>query len=113
MAKLSNEQVRVALKTLSGWKQDGDYITKAFKFGKFMEGINFVEEVARIAEEQEHHPDIHIVWTTVTLKIQTHDEGGITEWDVGLAREIENHFSTGNKTTTKKKEKKKDKKTRE
>ena len=44
-----------------------------------------------VAEAQEHHPDIHVVWTTVTLKIQTHDEGGITEWDVELAKAIQKH----------------------
>ena len=38
-----------------------------------------------------------MVWTTVTLKIQTHDEGGITNWDVSLAKEIEKRLSTGRK----------------
>jgi pterin-4a-carbinolamine dehydratase len=39
-----------------------------------------------------------VVWTTVTLKIQTHDEGGITEWDVALAKEIEKHFAGSKKS---------------
>jgi len=54
-----------------------------------MDGIKFVNMVAGVAERAEHHPDIHIRWTTVTLMIQTHDEGGITELDLDLARKIE------------------------
>jgi 4a-hydroxytetrahydrobiopterin dehydratase len=95
MAKLSNAQVDRALKESNGWKREGDFITKAFKFPTFVAGIRFVDEVARIAETQEHHPDIRVVWTTVTLSIQTHDEGGITDLDIGLAREIDRHHPSG------------------
>jgi 4a-hydroxytetrahydrobiopterin dehydratase len=92
VAKLSYGEVERALKSLEGWIRDGDFLTKEFHFRAFMDGIRFVDKVAKIAESQEHHPDIHIVWTTVTLKIQTHDEGGITKWDVALAKEIEKHL---------------------
>jgi 4a-hydroxytetrahydrobiopterin dehydratase len=97
MAKLSDAKVETALKSLTGWRRDGDFIAKDFRFRTFLAGIRFVDAVALIAEAQEHHPDIQVVWTTVTLKIQTHDEGGITEWDVALAREIEKNFSRGKK----------------
>ena len=89
MPRLSDAEVERSLRSLPGWDRDGDFITKAFKFRTFLAGIRFVDEVAFIAEAQEHHPDIHVVWTTVTLKIQTHDQGGITELDVGLAKEIQ------------------------
>jgi 4a-hydroxytetrahydrobiopterin dehydratase len=95
MPKLSDGEIERALKSLKGWSREGDFITKEFRFRAFMDGIRFVGQVAEIAESQEHHPDIHVVWTTVTLKIQTHDEGGITSWDVALARDIEKHLSTG------------------
>jgi len=97
MVKLSDAQVERALNSLPGWTRKGDFITKEFSFRTFLAGIRFVDEVALIAESQEHHPDINVVWTTVTLKIQTHDEGGITEWDVALAKEIEKHFSGAKK----------------
>ena len=89
MTKLSNAQVERALEYLAGWRREGDFITKDFHFRTFLAGIRFVDAVALIAEAQELHPDIHIVWTTVTLSIQTHDEGGITEWDVELAKAIQ------------------------
>jgi 4a-hydroxytetrahydrobiopterin dehydratase len=86
---LTEGEIRERLARLEGWTTDGRFITKKFTFGKFMEGIEFVNRVAKIAEEQEHHPDIHVRWTDVTLSIQTHSEGGVTEWDIGLAKEIE------------------------
>src|SRR5689334_2427087 len=89
MAKLSDSQVEVRLKTLDGWEREDDFITKNFEFKTFMAGVRFVNDVAAIAERLEHHPDIHIRWTTITLKIQTHDEGGITALDFKLASEIE------------------------
>ncbi len=98
MAKLSDAQVERALKSLAGWRREGDFIAKEFRFRTFLAGITFVDEVALVAESQEHHPDIHVVWTTVTLKIQTHDEGGITKWDVALAKEIEKHFAGSKKS---------------
>ena len=97
MAKLSAAQVQRALRSLPGWRRDGDFIAKEFRFRTFLAGIRFVDSVALIAEAQEHHPDIHVVWTTVTLKIQTHDEGGITGWDVALAKEIEKNVSRAKK----------------
>ena len=89
MAKLSPSQVDKKLTGLKGWKREGRFVTKTFTFKTFMEGIAFVNDVASIAEKLEHHPDIHIVWTTIRLEIQTHDEGGITEYDIGLAKAIE------------------------
>ena len=100
MAKLTDAEIGRALKSLKAWRRDGDFITKEFHFRTFMEGIRFVDQLAVIAESQEHHPDIHVVWTKVTLKIQTHDEGGITDWDVALAKEIEKHVPIGAKSST-------------
>jgi 4a-hydroxytetrahydrobiopterin dehydratase len=89
LTKLGSAQVDAKLKALTGWKREGDFITKSFKFKEFMDGIGFVHKVALIAEKLGHHPDIHIVWTTVTLQIQTHDEGGLTSLDFKLAGQIE------------------------
>jgi 4a-hydroxytetrahydrobiopterin dehydratase len=89
MTRLSAEKVDEKLASLKGWKREGDFIAKTFKFKTFMDGIRFVNEIAAIAEKLEHHPDIHIVWTTIRLEVQTHDEGGITAYDIKLATLIE------------------------
>ena len=94
VTRLSEAQVERALKPLTGWRREGDHITKEFRFPTFLAGIRFVDAVALVAEAQEHHPDIHVVWTTVTLNIQTHDEGGLTKWDFDLARAIEKDVSS-------------------
>nr|KJR73272.1 MAG: pterin-4-alpha-carbinolamine dehydratase [Thermoproteus sp. AZ2] len=58
------------------------------EFKTYMDGINFINELARIAEAEEHHPDIIIVWKHITLRLTTHDEGGITELDIRMANLI-------------------------
>ena len=86
---LTAREVDGKLRRLKGWKRRGHFITKTFVFDEFMEGISFLNRVAKVAEEQEHHPDIKIRYTSVTLSIQTHSEGGVTNWDLGLARAID------------------------
>ena len=86
---LTDDEIETGLKSLEGWKHEGKFVTKTFKFEGFMEGIAFVNQVAKVAESQEHHPDIHIRYNVVKLEVQTHSEGGVTKWDLGLATEIE------------------------
>jgi 4a-hydroxytetrahydrobiopterin dehydratase len=86
---LSDPEVALRLKKLRGWTREGKFITKSFEFGEFMDGIAFIGRVAKVAEKEEHHPDIHVRYTTVTLSLQTHSEGGVTEWDIQLAAAIE------------------------
>lgn len=86
---LTAREIKTKLRGLDGWKHRGHFITKTFVFDEFMDGISFLNEVAKAAERQEHHPDIKVRYTSVTLSIQTHSEGGVTNWDVGLARAID------------------------
>lgn len=86
---LSDEKIETGLKPLKGWRHEGKFITKSYKFDEFMDGIKFVNRVAKIAERREHHPDIWVRYTTVKLEVQTHSEGGVTRWDIELAEEIE------------------------
>lgn len=90
MAELLNdEQVTQALAELDGWTQEGDAITRTVKLPSFLGAIGAVDEVARIAEDRGHHPDIDIRWRTLTFRCSTHSEGGITGKDVELAAEID------------------------
>ncbi len=87
--RLTDGEISKRLKSLKGWSHKGRFITKTFEFDEFMEGIAFIRRVARVAEAQEHHPDIHVRYTSITLSVQTHSEGGVTEWDFDLAKTIE------------------------
>ena len=86
---LTDAEIASQLKRLDGWKKEGKFITKTFEFGHFMDAVAFVNEVAEVAERKEHHPDIRVRYTTVKLSIQTHSEGGVTNWDVDLAKAID------------------------
>jgi 4a-hydroxytetrahydrobiopterin dehydratase len=87
--KLSDLEIQRALGSLPGWSRRGDVLTKTYTFEKFADGIAFVGRVATIADEMDHHPDIDIRYTKVTMTLSTHDAGGITESDLLLAERIE------------------------
>ena len=86
---LADKEAKARLAKLNGWKKEGRFIAKTFEFDTFTEGIGFLNRVAEVAERMDHHPDIHVRYTEVTLMIQTHSEGGLTRWDFDLAREID------------------------
>ncbi|MFI5279057.1 MAG: 4a-hydroxytetrahydrobiopterin dehydratase [Gemmatimonadales bacterium] len=89
MPKLTDAEIAAGLARLPGWARKGDAIVKPYTFAKFAEGIRFVDRVAVAADAADHHPDIDIRWTTVTMALSTHSQGGITAKDVKLAGEIE------------------------
>ena len=86
---LSDLEIQRALGGLAGWSRRGDSITKTFTFERFPNAIAFVDRVAVLAEEMNHHPDIDIRYTRVTMTLSTHDAGGITRSDLTLAERIE------------------------
>ena len=73
------------------WKVvDEKKLVKKFSFEDFKEALVFVNEVAVLAEEMQHHPDIHIVsYNTVILELSTHETGGLSDKDYDLAEKIE------------------------
>ena len=77
------------LASVPGWRHEGAEIIRCFSFPSYLAGINFVNETARLAEEANHHPDIHIGWRKVTLRLSTHSKGGLTGLDFALARRID------------------------
>ena len=88
MAVLPDEEVDAALPGLSGWERAEGALRRSIKFPTFLAGIDAVRRVGEHAEHKDHHPDIDIRWRTVTFALVTHSEGGITEKDVAMARDI-------------------------
>jgi 4a-hydroxytetrahydrobiopterin dehydratase len=93
MAKLTTEAVQVALKKLPGWSLKDGAIGKQYTWPSFPDAIKFVNRVAELAEQADHHPDILINYRRVTLTLSTHSEGGITQKDFDLAAQIEKEQS--------------------
>ena len=89
MSRLSDEQVRERL-TNSEWRRVGEAIVRDFKFADFAQAIAFVNKVASMAEQANHHPDILVHgWNKVRLELSTHSQGGLTEADFALAAQID------------------------
>ncbi len=74
---------------LMHWKLTGKKIQREWKFKNFVESMRFVEKVAVLAEEEEHHPDIHIHWNKVKLELWTHAINGLSQNDFILAHKID------------------------
>lgn len=74
-----------------GWaaSADGKAIEKSFAFADFSEAFGFLTRVAMHAETIDHHPEFTSVWNKVDFRLTSHDAGGVTERDVGLARAID------------------------
>ena len=71
------------------WTRDGQEIVKTVQKKDFAAALEYVNEVGRLAEARNHHPDIAISWNKVTLRLSTHSAGGLTQFDMDLAAEID------------------------
>lgn len=71
------------------WNEIDNTITKTFEFNSYLDGIDFLNAVANVAEQENHHPDISIGYCKVTISLTTHDAGTITEKDYKLAKLID------------------------
>ncbi len=89
MEKLTDGQIETALNSVPEWSEVGGEIQRTYQFADFNESMGFVNKIAKIAEDLQHHPDVLIRYNKVTLTLTTHDAGGITEKDFDLARKID------------------------
>jgi 4a-hydroxytetrahydrobiopterin dehydratase len=87
---LDSKQIKAALKDLPEWDLEKNAIERTFEFDDFAGAIDFVNGVAELAEEMEHHPDMDIRYSKVRVILSTHSKGGLTEMDFELAERIGN-----------------------
>jgi 4a-hydroxytetrahydrobiopterin dehydratase len=87
--KCDEPKIILALMALPQWKRNGQVITRIFQFKDFPAAMKFVNQVADLAEQAQHHPDVDIRWNKVTLALTTHDAGGLTEKDFALAKQFD------------------------
>jgi 4a-hydroxytetrahydrobiopterin dehydratase len=93
MSAMTAIQVNRHLKTVPNWSKRNQMILRTFTFKGFLKSVDFVNRIARKAQKSNHHPDIDIRFNKVTLKLTTHDQGGITKKDFSLARQCDEVFS--------------------
>ncbi|MCF7551177.1 4a-hydroxytetrahydrobiopterin dehydratase [Pseudonocardia sp. WMMC193] len=92
-ALLSDAEITAALADLDGWERDGDAIVRTAELPSFRAAIAVVDRVAEDAEDRDHHPDIDIRWRTLTFRLSTHSEGGLTGKDTALAKKIDSRLA--------------------
>jgi 4a-hydroxytetrahydrobiopterin dehydratase len=88
MAKLSETELQQAMQNLPGWSVRDNAIERNYKFADFVAAMVFVNRVAELAEQAQHHPDIDIRYNQVKIALSTHDAGGITQKDADMAAKI-------------------------
>jgi len=86
---LDDDTITTALRALPEWRREGDAIARDLRFPAFMEAIRFIDRVAVLAEEADHHPELTNVYWNVAVRLTTHDAGGITQRDLDLAGAID------------------------
>jgi 4a-hydroxytetrahydrobiopterin dehydratase len=89
MPALSPQDTENRVRNLSGWQIESGELTKTFSFKDFLSSVDFVNQIAKIAEGAGHHPDIDIRYNKVRIALVTHDAGGLTDKDFDLAGGIE------------------------
>jgi len=85
---LAASEISRLLKQVKGWKQSAGAISKSYAFEDFYETIAFVNAVAWIANQQNHHPDLEVSYNKCVVKFSTHSAGGLTKNDFICAARV-------------------------
>jgi len=91
--KLSDAKIRELADQISDWGVEDNLLETELEFESFPDAIEFVNRVAEIAEQENHHPDIYISYTDVALTLTTHQAGGLTRNDFIVAAKIDELLS--------------------
>lgn len=87
---LEDDDLTAAMKKCPGWEHEKNHLCRTIEFEEFNDAIDFVNDLAEIAEEAQHHPVITIKYNRVLLKLTTLDVGGVTELDIEFAQRVNN-----------------------
>jgi 4a-hydroxytetrahydrobiopterin dehydratase len=87
--KLSENEIHQEVGGLEGWKVVSGKVNKTFEFGDFVQAFGFMTRVAIEAEKMNHHPEWFNVYNRVRIDLVTHDLGGISNYDIKLAKTID------------------------
>ena len=97
--KFNSHDIALAMQTVKGWTLESDeaFVHKQWQFDSFKTAMEFIAQVAEIAERQNHHPEFLSVYRKMRIRLSTHDASGLTQKDFDLAAEIDrlidNQFS--------------------
>lgn len=95
--KLNTQSIQAWLKAHPGWSRKANALLKEYKFHSFRDSIVFVNRIAGLADQADHHPDIHVRYDRVQITLSTHSAGGITDKDLKLAEQLDFATSHGDR----------------
>ncbi len=76
----------------AAWDRKGDEIVRTYEFDDYLAGVEFVRDIAAIADEEFHHPEISVGFRSVEVRLTNHEAGGITEIDLEMAAQFDDEF---------------------
>ncbi|WP_101294577.1 4a-hydroxytetrahydrobiopterin dehydratase [Halegenticoccus soli] len=74
------------------WHREGDEIVRTYEFDDYLKGVTFATNVAEVAEEEFHHPEILIGYKEVEVRLTSHEAGGITDQDIRMAELFDGEY---------------------
>ena len=86
MSCLSTSEIQSAISNLEGWELKENAIRKTFTFDAYMDSIAFINRLAELAEEANHHPDMIVGWGKIEIAFTSHDQGGVTTACIEMAK---------------------------
>ena len=89
---LTPAEIKEVLQAIPGWTLQDGKLTREWTFKDFVQAMEFVNQLAALAEAAGHHPDIDIRYNRVRLGLVSHDAGGITQRDANMAKQINQKF---------------------
>ena len=95
--KLSDQEIKHQIKNLEGWKFVNGKLNRTFEFSSFVRTFGFMTKVAIEAEKMNHHPEWFNVYSKLSIDLITHDIGGISNYDIKLARVISKLYDEENR----------------
>ena len=93
MTALTPEQIQERLITHPSWRLEEVWLARDLQFADFTAAWQFMSHVADCAEQQDHHPNWYNVYSTVQIRLSSHDVNGITERDFALVQSIDQYLA--------------------
>lgn len=89
MEAMTMHKIQEELKALNNWEYKDNFIVTTIQCADFKEAFSLMTRIAFVAEALAHHPNWENVYNTITIKLQTHDAGGVTQKDFNFAKQVE------------------------
>ena len=93
MTALTPEQIQDGLIAHPGWRLEDVWLARDLQFADFAAAWQFMSHVADCAEQQDHHPNWYNVYSTVQIRLASHDANGITERDFAMVQSIDGYLA--------------------